>query len=159
MKMIKNGFTMIELIFVIVILGILAAVAIPKMQGVKDDAQLANANENFCVNLKGPFMSYSVRHNNSLVGFDFTQYSDAVDGTTWTMTQGGDKTNLVAGDINAITASSLKATVGNSSNHVYVYLIDGNTSDFYSCLVSGKATSSKSASTARNMILSGSNYL
>lgn len=34
----RNAFTMIELIFVIVILGILASVAIPKLAGVQDDA-------------------------------------------------------------------------------------------------------------------------
>jgi len=37
----KKSFTMIELIFVIVILGILAAVAIPKLAATRDDAQTA----------------------------------------------------------------------------------------------------------------------
>jgi len=37
----KKGFTMIELIFVIVILGILASVAIPKLAATRDDARAA----------------------------------------------------------------------------------------------------------------------
>ena len=37
----KSGFTMIELIFVIVILGILVAVAIPKLAATRDDAKIA----------------------------------------------------------------------------------------------------------------------
>ena len=40
--MTKKGFTMIELIFVIVILGILAAVAIPRFLATRDDAKIAS---------------------------------------------------------------------------------------------------------------------
>ena len=37
----KKGFTMIELIFVIVILGILASVAIPRLAGTRTDAEVS----------------------------------------------------------------------------------------------------------------------
>ena len=42
----KKGFTMIELIFVIVILGILASVAIPKLAATRDDAEVSRAAAN-----------------------------------------------------------------------------------------------------------------
>lgn len=41
MRMRYNGFTLIELVMVIVILGILAAIALPKFANLQDDAELA----------------------------------------------------------------------------------------------------------------------
>ena len=42
----KKGFTMIELIFVIVILGILASVAIPRLAATRTDAEIATTVAN-----------------------------------------------------------------------------------------------------------------
>ena len=45
----KDAFTMIELIFVIVILGILAAVAMPKLSATRSDAEISKTAHNVMV--------------------------------------------------------------------------------------------------------------
>ena len=47
----KKAFTMIELIFVIVILGILAAVAIPKLSATRDDAEVSKVTQNIMTSI------------------------------------------------------------------------------------------------------------
>ncbi len=53
----KKAFTMIELIFVIVILGILAGVAVPKLLATRDDAEIASSLHDINVAI-GDFGAY-----------------------------------------------------------------------------------------------------
>ena len=60
----KNGFTMIELVFVIVILGILAAVSIPTLAQVRADAETSQSDAD----------AQTCSKNQELWDFDSTQF-------------------------------------------------------------------------------------
>ncbi|MDY2763557.1 type II secretion system protein [Campylobacter sp.] len=59
----KKGFTMIELIFVIVILGILASVAIPRLASTRTDAEIAATVANLRTLLNDVASYYTVKGN------------------------------------------------------------------------------------------------
>ena len=59
----RAGFTMIELIFVIVILGILAAVAIPKLSATRDDAKVSTEVSNLATCIQDLGSKYTADGN------------------------------------------------------------------------------------------------
>lgn len=61
----RFGFTMIELIFVIVILGILAVVAIPRLAATRDDAENVTLARNIMVGA-GDIAAYAVAKGETL---------------------------------------------------------------------------------------------
>ena len=65
----KKAFTMIELIFVIVILGILSAIAIPRLAATRDDAEISKAAMNLSVlilDLSGYYTTQGEWHNGGI---------------------------------------------------------------------------------------------
>ena len=90
----KKGFTMIELIFVIVILGILASVAIPRLAATREDAEISAAVANLRTLVsdasayyiaKGEFPAntkWSAITNVPLANANTTDATTAVNGTT-----------------------------------------------------------------------------
>jgi len=105
----RAGFTMIELIFVIVILGILAAVAIPKLAATRDDAKIAK-------------MATNVSTTISDIGAYYT--SQGKMGTNWS-----DMTNVhlesAAGTDS--TVSTTQAKLYNGNDECITFDVNGST--------------------------------
>ena len=72
----RKGFTMIELIFVIVILGVLASVAIPRLAATRDDAEVAKAATNLTTAVSDLTAYYTAKGS-------FNTYTKSTNGT-WT---------------------------------------------------------------------------
>jgi prepilin-type N-terminal cleavage/methylation domain-containing protein len=76
----RSGFTMIELVFVIVILGILASVAIPKLAATRDDANIAKASTEVS-SMISDMGSYYTAHGHFAKVSDMTNVKLSTDGT------------------------------------------------------------------------------
>ena len=75
----RKGFTMIELIFVIVILGVLASVAIPRLAATRDDAEVAKAATNLTTAISDITAYYTAKGQfTSSVKSDFTKITNAL---------------------------------------------------------------------------------
>ncbi|MCI7363392.1 MAG: prepilin-type N-terminal cleavage/methylation domain-containing protein [Campylobacter sp.] len=66
----KKGFTMIELIFVIVILGILASVAIPRLAATREDAEISAAVANLRTLVSDATAYYTAKGSFGTTGTD-----------------------------------------------------------------------------------------
>jgi len=77
----KKAFTMVELIFVIVIIGILAAVAIPRLAVTRDDAKIAKTVSNLKILLYDAFTFYASQGGDIWQVSKWSDVTDTVDST------------------------------------------------------------------------------
>ena len=71
----KKGFTMIELIFVIVVLGILATIAIPLLHGTREDAEISTTAANLRTLVSDVSAYYTVKEGFGTAP-NFTKWKD-----------------------------------------------------------------------------------
>ncbi len=94
----KKGFTMIELIFVIVILGILASVAIPRLAATREDAEISGGVANIRTLLSDASAYYTAKGN-----FNGAKWKDI---TNVPLTkENGDAIDANVGAVGSITSS------------------------------------------------------
>ncbi len=111
----KKGFTMIELIFVIVILGILASVAIPRLAATREDAEISAAVANLRTLVSDATAYYTAKGD--FTGVNWNQITNVpLDNANQVVTNA---TSLKAGGRNCISVQ-LQNKNGTTPAHILI---------------------------------------
>ena len=119
----KNAFTMIELIFVIVILGILAAVAIPRFAATRDDAKVSKIAQNIGISIE-EIANYA--NSKGTVDKDFTVMSNAMTNMkkSGNAVLSGNKAVISIDGVNCVNINIVKNATNDDLNVSFVQSAD-----------------------------------
>ena len=114
----KKAFTMIELIFVIVILGILAAIAVPKLAASRDDAELALIKNDVSVLLNAVPANYQGQKNariDEAVSLNLTKWIKSTNANDEAYTISFDSQACITAAVWDMNGSSSSVTVSDTA--------------------------------------------
>ena len=77
----RNGFTLVEILIVVVILGILAAIVIPQFSDASEQANLSSLTSNLQT-VRSQIQLYKIQHNGALPGAGTASFTAALTGVT-----------------------------------------------------------------------------
>ena len=115
----KKGFTMIELIFVIVILGILASVAIPRLAATREDAEISAAVANLRTLVSDASAYYTVKGT-----FNNAKWNEITNVPLAVSTSGGGSSSTTA--TNAVGSSATAHLKVGGKDCIGVHLVEKN---------------------------------